>query len=192
MVAAFPLSWPEAIPRYDGPRSAGPFRTGLPTALKNVENSLKLFGVDSGRKLTEIVLSSNVTLGAYSPKDPGVAAWFTWDGEQVCIPVDRYSTVEANLQAIHHIIEARRVELRHGTLALVKATFRGLQALPPPPSWRNVLGLPTVGDITKDDVERAFRMKARASHPDHGGNQAAMAEVNSARDRAFIELEGRK
>ena len=31
--------------------------------------------------------------------------------------------------AIHHIIEARRVELRHGTLALVRATFAGFLAL---------------------------------------------------------------
>jgi hypothetical protein len=58
-----------------------------------------------------------------SPADPGVAVWFTWDGMQVCIAVDRYQKVASNLQAIHHIIEARRVELRHGTLALVRASF---------------------------------------------------------------------
>ena len=50
----------------------------------------------------------------------------------MCIPVDRYNSVEANLQAIHHIIEARRVELRHGTLALVRASFTGFKALPAP------------------------------------------------------------
>lgn len=192
MIAAYPLAWPESMPRYKPTRVAGPFRTGLPGALANVEKSLKDFGADSGQKVAEIVLSSNVTLGSYRPADPGVAAWFLWGGEQVCIPVDRYSTVEANLQAIHHIIEARRVELRHGTLALVKATFRGLQALPPPPDWRDVLGLPKQGVITAEDVEAAYRMKARRSHPDHGGTADAMSMVNSARVRALAELEPAK
>jgi hypothetical protein len=66
-------------------------------------------------------LDPHASLGASRPSDPGVAVWFTWDGLGVCIAVDRYQTVEANLQAIHHIIEARRTELRHGTLALVRA-----------------------------------------------------------------------
>jgi hypothetical protein len=30
----------------------------------------------------------------------------------ICIAVDRYLTVEGNLQAIHHIIEARRTYAR--------------------------------------------------------------------------------
>lgn len=51
-----------------------------------------------------------------------------------------------------------------------------------------MLGLPTVGVITLEDMEAAYRMKARLYHPDRGGDQAAMAELNSARDRAAQEL----
>lgn len=183
MISAYPLTWPDTMPRAKS-REAGQFKTSLLRALDNVETSLRLFGKDSGKPVTGVVLSSNVTLGASRPTDPGVAAWFTWDGNQVCIPVDRYSSVEANLQAIHHIIEARRVELRHGTLALVRATFRGFQALPAPTSWRKVLGLEHATEVTKAQIDDAYRERAKAAHPDAGGNEAAMAELNAARDAA--------
>jgi len=127
-ITAYPLSWPPQFPRAKA-REKGRFSTTLAGALKNVQSSLDLFAKDSGKKLDSLIISSNVTLGAHKPADAGVAVWFSWDGLQVCIAVDRYSSVEGNLQAIHHIIEARRVELRHGTLALVRATFQGFLAL---------------------------------------------------------------
>ena len=130
-VQAYPLTWPSIMPRVTK-RESGAFRTSLTAALKNVETSLLRFALDSGKKLDGVVISSNVTLGAQKPDDPGIAVWFTWDGMQVCIAVDRYSKVESNLQAVHHILEARRTELRHGTLALVRATFQGFRALPAP------------------------------------------------------------
>lgn len=188
--AAYPLTWPETMPRQKL-REAGKFRTSLSAALKNVEASLRAFGRDSGKTITGIVLSSNVTLGVPKPDDPGVAAWFVWDGLQVCIPVDRYSSVEANLQVIHHIIEARRVELRHGTLALVRATFQGFTALPASAgkkSWREVLNLAGEPHPTRDQVEHHFRIRAKTAHPDAGGSDAAMAELNQARADALKEI----
>lgn len=188
MTAAYPLTWPETMPRAQR-REKGSFKTTLAQALKNVETSLRLFGENSGKPVTGIVLSSNVTLGQTRPADPGVAAWFTWEGQQVCIPVDRYDSVEGNLQAIHHIIEARRVELRHGTLALVRASFRGFQALPAPRSCWAVLGL--AGPGSKAEVEAAYRRLAAAAHPDKaGGSEAAMAELNTARDAAIKQIGG--
>lgn len=188
MTTAFPLSWPPTIPRRSGAREKGAFKTTLAGALDNVQTSLRLFGRDSGKPLTGAVLSSNVTLGANSPADPGVAVWFVWDGEQVCIPVDRYATPAANLQAIHQTIEARRVELRHGTLALVRASFQGFKALPAPPGshWSDVLALPRTA--TKAEVEAAFRAKSQTAHPDKGGSHDAMARLTDARAAALRDL----
>lgn len=155
--------------------------------MENVRTSLRLFARDSGKDITGIVISSNYTLGVHNPTDPGVSIWFTWDGLQVCIPVDRYSKIEANLQAIHHVLEARRTELRHGTLALVRASFQGFRALPNPGAkpWRQILGdLPTVSA-----VEAKYRELATAAHPDRGGSTDAMAELNKARDAAKRELQ---
>ncbi len=107
-----------------------------------------------------------------------------WDGLQVCIAVDRYTSVESNLQAIHHIIEARRVELRHGTLALVRATFQGFVALPGPAKreWWDVLGVPR--DAVTEQVQSAYRKLASQHHPDKGGDPARMAEINKAYEEA--------
>lgn len=192
MTAAYPLQWPEGFPRAKS-RGSSQFKTGLSDALRNVESSLTLFGRDSGRPVTEIVLSSNVTLGQQRPADPGVAVWFKWDGEQRCIAVDRYPKVQDNLQAIFHVLEARRTEVRHGTLELVRASMRGLKALPAPPgrSWREVLGLTAVpvASITPAMVSTAHRTLAAKAHPDKpGGSQQAMADLNRARDLALQEI----
>ncbi|MBN9568744.1 MAG: J domain-containing protein [Alphaproteobacteria bacterium] len=185
-ISAYPLCWPPTVPRYKA-REKGSFKTTLAAALNNVETSLRRFGTDSDKPISNIVLSSNVTLGANRPQDPGVAVWFVWDGVQVCIPVDRYSSTEANLQAIHHIIEARRVELRHGTLALVRASFQGFRALPAPaePHWSEILRCSRDADLAEIDL--AFRRAARTAHPDAGGSNEKMARLNAAREAAMKE-----
>lgn len=186
-VAAYPLSWPPSFPRSKE-RERGAFKATLAGALKNVEDSLRRFSNDSGKALTGLVISSNVTIGVSRPDDPGVAVWFTWDGLGVCIAVDRYASVESNLQAIHHIIEARRIELRHGTLALVRATFHGFLALPAPKGshWTEVLGIDA--KATRDDVKAAYRALAGKHHPDKaGGSHERMAELNAAHDAALKE-----
>lgn len=183
-INAFPLSWPAQFPRAKY-RENGKFKTALPNAIKNVQASLRGFATDSGKKLEGLVISSNVSLGNDVPADPGVAVWFTWDGLQVCIPVDRYHSVASNLQAIHHILEARRVELRHGTLALVRATFTGFKALPAPAgkSWWEVLQVPNTA--SKDAIQAAYRKLASEAHPDKGGTVERMAEINRARDEGM-------
>jgi hypothetical protein len=64
------------------------------------------------------------------------------------------------------------------------------QSPPPRPStvdcWR-VLGLSSAG-ATKDQVEKAFKTKARAAHPDMGGSHEAMVELNAARTQALREV----
>lgn len=183
-MTAYPLTWPQQFPRAKY-REAGRFKTSITAALKNVQDSLRLFASDSGKKLENLVISSNVTLGAQKPADPGVAVWFTWDGLGICIAVDRYTSVESNLQAIHHIIEARRVELRHGTLALVRATFTGFAALPAPAGkqWFDILGV--TPSASREEINTAYRKMASAAHPDRGGSTEDMAALNRARDEGL-------
>lgn len=192
MTAAFPLTWPDTIPRSKA-RESGQFRTSLAAALENVRRSLTAFGRDTGKPIRNIVISSNVTLGMNRPEDPGVAVWFIWDGTQICIPVDRYQKVEGNLQAIHHIIEARRTEMRHGTLALVRAAMKGLTALPPPeseptpPHWSDVLRISA--SASPEEIRTAHKARAKEAHPDLGGSADQMARINAARDAALADRE---
>jgi len=54
--------------------------------------------------------------------------------------------------------------------------------------WREVLSVP-VGQVTRGDIQRQYRTLAAERHPDTpGGSQAAMAELNAARDAALKEL----
>lgn len=171
---AYPLQWPDHMPR---------------TAIKNVVASLKAFAAESRKPITDAVMSSNIDLLNDKPGDPGVAVWFQWDGFSVCIPIDRYRTPAENLQAIHHIVEARRTEMRHGTLHLVRASFHGFKALPPPPGakpkrpWWDVLEISPTADSAA--INRQFQLLAQKRHPDKGGSDAAMAELNQARAEAL-------
>lgn len=180
----YPLCWPDTIPRKTGSRDAGQFKTALSGAMKNVQDSLRRFGALSGKPVSDVVISSNVTLGVNRPADPGVAVWFTWEGQQVCIPVDRYSSVEANVQAIHHVLEARCTELRHGTLALVRATMKGFVALPAPKSWREILGIRPEAHVDGEVLTTFYREAARRA----AGSEPRLMEINTARDRAKREL----
>jgi hypothetical protein len=187
---AYPLAWPEEWPRTVRP-AGSQFRTTLAGALENVEKSLAAFAKDSGRKVTELLISSNVTLGNLKPTDAGVAIYFTWDGLSTCVAVDRYAKVEENLQAIHHVIEAERTKLRHGGLNLVRAAFRGYAKLPPPSAaaaapWYEVLGLDSSADVAA--VESAWKRLRSQHHPDKGGDAAEFSRVKRAYDEAMCVL----
>jgi hypothetical protein len=177
------------VPRTKA-KSTSHFKTSLAAALANVRNSLRRFGLDSFRPVTDIVLSSNAGgLDTSTPSDPGVAAWFMWEGEQRCIAVDRYAKLQDNLQAIHHIIEARRTELRHGGFHVARQTFKGFVALPAPKAWREVLGFTSTEPLTRVAVMARHRSLATTYHPDKpGGSAEKMAELNLARDRAVEEI----
>lgn len=188
----YPLCWPEGFPRTPSQqRQRSQFKSTLSAALNNVDHSLKMFARDSGKKMSDITISSNCSLGNNKPVDCGVAVWFTWDGLSVCIPVDKYQKVEWNLQAIHYIIEARRTELKHGTLNLIRAAMKGLMALPPPPGkgWRAILGIQPDYTPPADALKKIYRDKISAAHPDrNGGDDTKSAEINVAYANACTEL----
>lgn len=182
----YPLAWPAGMPRANK-HERSPFRVTLDRAVADLRDALRLFGADSGIPVRDVILSSNVTLGAPRPADPGVAVYFTWDGAQRCIAVDRYPTPEGNVRAIYQVLEGRRQELRYGGLHIVRAAFSGFTALPPAQDWRDVLGVGAAPSA--EDVEAAYRAKARRLHPDQpGGSAEAMAALNAARDAARREI----
>lgn len=181
----YPLTWPNGLPRTER-KATSQFRTSLSAAINNVKKSLVAFGSDTGKAVKDVAVTSNVAGIAFeAPSDTGVAVWFEWEGAQRCIAVDRYPKVEDNLQAIHHILEARRTEMRHGGLHIVRQTFKGFVALPAPEGakpWREVLGIS--GPVTIADIDKAYRDKAASAHPDKGGSTDAMALLNRARAEA--------
>lgn len=159
-------------------REKSRFKTSITGAVNNVQDELRRFGVDTGRKVEHVTISSNFSLSDSRPSDAGVAVYFRWDNIDACIAVDKYLHIEENLQAIAKVIEADRAKMRHGGLNIVRASFRGYAALPPPRDasgqlaapWWQTLGLPQ--DATLAQVDAIFRVKVKECHPDKGGDPA--------------------
>lgn len=184
--SAFPLAWPAEVARTKA-RVRSAFKVSLSRALADLEDALRLFGQDTGQPVRNVVISSNVALGVHRPADPGIAVYFDWDGSGRCIAVDRYERVEDNVRAVYYVLEARRQEMRHGGLSIVRSAFKGFVALPPPSDWRRVLGIAPGEGL--DAAEAAFRASARQHHPDiPGGSAQRMAELNAAIAAARDEL----
>lgn len=179
---AYPLSWPKAQKRTVRP-SSSKFKTSLTGALNNMNKSLSMFASDSGHKVENILVSSNVTLGELKPKDSGVAVYFSWNGLSTCIAVDLYTKVEDNLQAIHKCIEADRVKLRHGGIHMVTESYRGYAALPPGTGskreWYEVLNI--YKGCAHEVAEAAYKNLRSIHHPDKKtGNKEKFNEVQQA------------
>lgn len=188
LIPPYPLRWPDGLPRVAKPLTSSPFKTTRPTAIANVEKSLAAFARDSGIKISRIQITSNVGgLRQDDPADAAVSVWFEWDGDMRCIPIDRFSKVEWNLQAIHHLIEADRTKIRYGGLEMVRAAWRGLNlalAAPKRVDWR--LALRIEGKATPETVSAAYKLRARelAGRDD----QLQLQELNVARDAALKDL----
>jgi len=145
----------------------------------------------------DIVLTHDDPMSAWRAPSVGVAVYFTIDGRPYVIPQDGFENVAANCRSIGIVVEAMVAIKRHGGGVMVSKAFDGFTALPPPSSsppaqrrsrsWREVLDLDDVW-IDRETVEAAFRARAKECHPDAGGSNEAMAELNAARDQALREI----
>lgn len=129
------------------------------------------------------------------PTDPGVAVyWQSGGGKPRVMAIDIYDRVADNLAAVAATLEAMRAIERHGGAAILERTFTGFDALPPPRSCWQVLGLdPRAAGMTPAAVTAAYRKLAMdtGSHPDHGGTDARMTDLNVARDECLRQLDAR-
>lgn len=199
MTQAYPLQWPASRQRTSwARRKNGSFRKdghaiGVKDAVTRLQEELERLGA------TDYVLSTNLernldgSLRARTaPADPGVALYFTLKGKPHCMPCDTYNSVAQNIAGIAAHIEATRAIERYG-VSTVAEMFTGFLALPSGKRpWREVLeltGFPN-GTITKATVENAFRGLAAERHPDKGGTDAMMSELNIARADALREISG--
>lgn len=194
-IEAYPLHWP-----------AGWKRT--PANLRAVNGSWK-GSVDKYRRemldelrrlnASDVIVSTNVPLrkdGMFyadfrMPEDPGVAVYFKRKGKPVCFACDKYRRIEWNVHAIGLTIEAMRQIERCGASDMLDRAFTGFAALPQNAgrSWREVFGLGDSQVPSPAWLKDRYRTLARECHPCKPcGSEAAMQELNAARDQARAEL----
>ena len=148
----------------------------------------------------ENVVSANLPLrrdgqpyatGAERVEDPGVAVYFKYKGQQTAMCCDRWIRIADNMVAIAKTIEALRGIDRWGSGDMVRAAFTGFRALPAmEKSWRQVLEFSDAALPTEEEIKKSFLEKAKRVHPDVGGFEVLMSELNRARDSAIRELNG--
>lgn len=186
MTQAYPLQWPEGWPRTaehmrdDGTKfRRGDWRSGYtnPTIQQTrteLADELQRLGAK------HIVLSTNIELRLdgqpYSqrraPDDPGIAVYFTLDGESMAMAQDAYRRVPDNIRSLTLAISGMRQMQRHGGGTMLKRAFSGFTALPPPdqmsqivtpppPNWWDVLGVSPTTPLAV--AEAAWKALARAT-----------------------------
>lgn len=188
----YPLAWPVGKPRTPaGQRKNGQFSSRgsaltVAVAADRVEEELARLGARLPIVSTNIepTLSGRPRSGQREPTDPGVCIYFQMNARPYAMACDRYVKVADNLAAIAAHIEATRKIERHG-VASAAETLQAFMALAAPGArhWTAVLGLQA--EATADDIKAAHRRLLIDRHPDRGGSDADMAEINAARDAAL-------
>jgi hypothetical protein len=146
-----------------------------------------------------VVISSNVPLRndgipyANETKrrydDPGVAVYFTLKRKALSMARDVYWTPWENVRSLILTIEAVRSIERHGGSTMMERAFAGFAAIAPPnwkKPWRQVFG---VQPDWRGDITALYREKAKNRHPDTGGSDSLMAELNVAYAEARADLQ---
>ncbi|MGE0487346.1 MAG: J domain-containing protein [Gammaproteobacteria bacterium] len=208
----YPLSWPPEFPRTPaaerqadrfGSRGDRGWLKPLTTlrAFDRLLAEVKAF-TRSGHSWRidpeDLVVSTNLQVRRHDdrprqdqrePGDVGVAVYFTLDGEDYCLPCDKWNTVAGNIAAVAaHLAAIRGIE-RWGVGDL-RAAFRGFQSLPDPNRvvWRDVFGF-AAGEVVSETELRARWKRLRAErHPDRGGSDDEFHRVNRAWALACEEL----
>lgn len=204
----YPLQWPSHRPRKTASqRQTGNFKRDrasitIPSALDRLEAELDRLGAH------HVILSTNVEPrldgrprgGTAQPSDPGVCAYFSLAGKPFALACDTYSSVAQNIAALAAHVESTRAISRYG-VASAEETLNAFSALPPPAAapttkpWREVLGfLPNFpegldAEDAKDLIQSRWKRGVTALGGPDGGQAAAVADINVARDQALAEIE---
>jgi hypothetical protein len=216
MTESYPLRWPDGWTRTPAEQRSrgkkfilGGYAGTLPTFSSGRRGVLEELDKIGARN---VVISSNVEVrldgnprtgidpNKFSFRDPGVAIYFTLKGRPVVMAQDAFDTVGVNLRSLTLAVDAMRALERHGGGTMMGKAFDGFAALPPPAGskpkrpWWEVLHFALDAEgrqfLSVDEVNARFRTLAKKLHPDAGGEDAVMAELNTARSEAISELEG--
>lgn len=198
MTEAYPLHWPPGWPRtprhrlQESRRRWGKQEKGKakrPWSFAEARDELFAELERTGAK--QVVLSTNFRLTQYglpsknlgAPDDQGVAIYFVLKGRQMVMAQDGHTRAEENLRALALVLRYLRGVEDLGGGTMMERAFEGFASLPSPTmtrAWWDVLGVSQWAG--PDEIRAAWRAKAAAAHPDADGSDAAMSEINVARD----------
>jgi hypothetical protein len=178
----WPLQWPIGRPRLQHGKPSR-FKIDFLPAVQMLRAEIRRLGAE------HLVISTNIELrpdglpyaNRREPEDEGVAVYFTYRKQPMCFACDMWDKVGDNIYAIARTIKALRGIDRWGAGEMFKQAFTAFAAPPVPKSPHEILGVRP--DATQQEIDVAYRRKAKLFHPDApGGSESAMVELNKARD----------
>jgi DnaJ-like protein len=183
-IARYPLAWPAGWPRAKTRRTAA-FKVDYDKALRELGWEIERLGGRYPIMSTnmELRLDGQPRRDKGEPRDPGVAVYFELKGTQKVFACDTFSRVKDNIRAISLTIAALRAIERFGATDMLERALTAFTALPAPKSCWEILGLQP--GASAGMIQAAGRKLAKQHHPDRGGTDARMAEINAARDEAL-------
>lgn len=127
------------------------------------------------------IVVSDWDLPMYRPGLKAAEVVFALRGQRVRVKIDQWDDFGTNLRCCYLNIRDMRLAEARGSLESLRET---LAALPAPKVQRDpyeLLGVHPAASMAL--IENAYRLAAQEAHPDKGGSNEAMAEVNAAIDR---------
>lgn len=186
-VSRYPLAWPAGWPRKQH-RKSDVFKITFDKAVSGLSDEIDRLGGKYPILSTnlEIRLDGSFKRDRGEPRDPGAAVYFNIKDKQRVFACDTYSNVRANIRAIGLTIEALRSIERYGASDMLERALSAFEALPAPLDPWQVLNIPR--DAGEAIIKAAHKALSLQHHPDMGGSNAKMAELNRARDLALEAL----
>ena len=137
---------------------------------------------------------SAAVIGKYDfpvPEEVGSAnatVRFELRGQRITVACDSQGTYQQNLRCVVFAVESMRMNEKRGIADTLAKAYLQLAAPPQHRDPYEILGLRPDADM--EAVEAIYRHLARTRHPEAGGTEEAMKELNDARDRIREERDG--
>lgn len=192
----FPLTWPAGKPRTArGHHKRSAFKTTFGRARDDLLEEIRRLNGSA------LIISTNLPLrndgmpyanGRCVDDDTGVAVYFDRKGKRLCFACDLYYSAHENMRAITLTVGALRGIARWGTGDMMETAISGFAALPEKSGgtpWWDVLRVSH--DATAAQIEDAFRLLAKISHPDAGGSAERWHELSEAKEQGLQVARGR-
>ena len=163
------------------------FKAQMSTMNRELELSMERMDATEFKILQEH--TGKVTIMFIRKGDDGVTREYHFICDEYENVSDNYRAAQKSIKHLWSIYEDYKVRT-HGTEASLENLMSGfrvlksqetLLALPDPSTktaWQ-VLGVSR--DATPDEIKKAYKELSKVHHPDKGGNEAVMAQINNAK-----------
>jgi hypothetical protein len=192
VIEPYPLLWPEGQARTEShARKHSPFsvtfgksRDGLLAEVRRMDGRDPVITTNIATRRDGLPYANQA-----EPEDPGVALYFWYKGNLVCIACDRYKLTKDNIRAIEKSLDALRGIQRWGATTLVEKALTPMGFLPAQSSaseaktWWNILQVDK--NASWQEIVGAWRVRVKQTHPDQGGNADEYRAVQDAYEEAM-------